>query len=209
MHTAITERRGIPVIESPAPVQRAERIGMLDMTRGIAVLGILLMNIVGFGLPDAYEDPTNWGGHEGANLLVWRICSLFFEGTMRGLFTLLFGAGALLFLMRGASTAASRTRLYYRRTLLLIAFGLINGYVLLWEGDILFYYGVTGLALYFFRKLGTRALILSGLAILTVPTYMNYGDYREYVDTQARAEAAQQDITAEGWLTIEGRRAVE
>ena len=129
------------MVESPLPVQRADRIGLLDVTRGIGVLGILLMNIVGFGLPDAYEDPTNWGGHEGANLMVFRVASLFFEGTMRGLFTLLFGAGALLFLTREGPTssgAMSRTHLYYRRTILLIVFGLLNGYVFLWEGDILF-----------------------------------------------------------------------
>ena len=68
-----------------APTAREERIGMLDATRGIAVLGILLMNVTGFGLPRAYDDPTNWGGAEGINLTTWRIAALFFEGTMRGL----------------------------------------------------------------------------------------------------------------------------
>ena len=63
-----------------APTERDERIGMLDATRGIAVLGILLMNITGFGLPQSYDDPTNWGGHEGLNLTTWRIAALFFEG---------------------------------------------------------------------------------------------------------------------------------
>ena len=42
-----------------APTEREERIGMLDTTRGIAVLGILIMNVTGFGLPQAYDDPTN------------------------------------------------------------------------------------------------------------------------------------------------------
>src|SRR5688500_10018130 len=128
---------------TPVPTERGERIGMLDTTRGIAVLGILIMNITGFGLPLAYDNPTNWGGHEGADLAVWRIASLFFEGTMRGLFTLLFGAGALLFLQRHeVRTPGLRAAdLYFRRTLWLIVFGLVNGYLLLWPGDILFYYG--------------------------------------------------------------------
>lgn len=200
------------MVESPLPVQRADRIGLLDVTRGIGVLGILLMNIVGFGLPDAYEDPTNWGGHEGANLMVFRVASLFFEGTMRGLFTLLFGAGALLFLTREGPTssgAMSRTHLYYRRTILLIVFGLLNGYVFLWEGDILFYYGVSGLVLYFFRNLPTRALLATALVILTIPTLLNFRDYREYTDTQARAQAAQQMMTADSWLTPDARGAIE
>ncbi|HWK51688.1 MAG TPA: hypothetical protein VNR40_17465, partial [Steroidobacter sp.] len=82
----------------PAATTGDDRIGMLDTTRGVAVLGILLMNITGFGLPYAYDDPTVWGGNTAADLAAWRIMALFFEGTMRGLFTLLFGASALLFL---------------------------------------------------------------------------------------------------------------
>lgn len=171
---------------SAAPIQRAERIGMLDTTRGIAVLGILSMNIVGFGLPEAYEDPTSWGGHQGADLWTWRINALVFEGTMRGLFTLLFGAGALLFLQRQAHRGA----LYFRRTGLLILFGLINAYLFLWEGDILFYYGVTGIFLYFFRNQRTPALIAMGILILSVPTVLNLMDRIEYDDVRTRAEAA-------------------
>jgi uncharacterized protein len=180
--------------DDPTPVRRADRIGMLDTTRGIAVLGILLMNIVGFGLPEAYEDPTNWGGHHGVNLLTWQINSLFFEGTMRGLFTLLFGAGALLFLQQAAPSddgAPSRTKLYYRRTILLIGFGLFNAYLLLWEGDILFYYGVVGLFLYFFRKLATPRLLILGFLVLTVPTAMNLLDHADYTRVVAQAESAE------------------
>ena len=86
---------------------------------------------------------------------MWRINALLFEGTMRGLFTLLFGAGALLFLQRHAARSAGLrpADLYFRRTLWLIVFGLINGYLLLWDGDILFYYGVVGLLLFVFRNL--------------------------------------------------------
>ncbi len=198
-----------------APTGRAERIGMLDTTRGIAVLGILLMNIVGFGLPESYEDPTNWGGHQGADLWVWRINALFFEGTMRGLFTLLFGAGALLFLQRQSHHDAQAPRelsgkaLYFRRTGLLILFGLINAYLFLWEGDILFYYGVTGLFLYFFRNLRTPALIMIGLAVLTAPTIMNLIDRAEYHDVRARAEAATSLLESGATLTAEQLNAID
>lgn len=138
-----------------APTAADDRIGMLDTTRGIAVLGILMLNVTGFGLPYSYDDPTIWGNDSAADIAVWRVMALFFEGTMRGLFTLLFGAGALLFLQRhtARSTDLLPADLYFRRTLWLIAFGLLNGYVLLWSGDVLFYYGIAGLGLFVFRNL--------------------------------------------------------
>jgi uncharacterized protein len=172
------------------PTASTERIAILDTTRGIAVLGILLMNITGFGLPYAYEDPTNWGGSEGADLAAWQISSLFFEGTMRGLFTLLFGASVILFL-RPHTAAPEQDRpasLYFRRTLWLIVFGLIDGYLLLWDGDILFYYGVVGLILFFFRNLAARKLIILAAVVLLLQTAVTATEYFGY--TQLRAEAA-------------------
>ena len=176
-----------------APTERDERIGMLDATRGIAVLGILLMNITGFGLPQSYDDPTNWGGHEGLNLTTWRIAALFFEGTMRGLFTLLFGAGALLFLQRHAArhTGLLPADLYFRRTMWLIAFGLVNAYVLLWSGDILYYYGVVGLLLFVFRNVAARKLIVASAIIMILQTAVTVVEWRGYRETVVAAEAAQ------------------
>lgn len=79
-----------------APVQQTDRIQALDILRGIAVLGILLMNIVGFGLPWAYDNPTVAGGMDPPNYWAWVIPTMFFEGTMRGIFSLLFGASIVL-----------------------------------------------------------------------------------------------------------------
>src|SRR5262245_53109173 len=165
-----------------APTEREERIGMLDTTRGIAVLGILIMNITGFGIPRSYDDPTNWGGSEGLNLEVWRFAALFFEGTMRGLFTLLFGAGALLFLQRHAArnTGLLPADLYFRRTMWLIAFGLVNAYVLLWSGDILYYYGVVGLLLFVFRNVTPRKLVIASAVIMILQTAVTVTEWREY-----------------------------
>lgn len=197
--------------ETATPTGRTDRIAMLDTTRGIAVLGILLMNITAFGLPEAYDDPTNWGGATGANLIVWRTMALFFEGTMRGLFTLLFGAGALLFLERHASrdSGLRPADLYYRRTLWLIVFGLIDGYVLLWEGDILFHYGVTGLFLFVFRKLSVRTLLLVATVALSLPTVMNVIDRQEYVDIRAQAQFAQAKALSGELLSAEQQQAIE
>lgn len=176
----------------PAATTGDDRIGMLDTTRGVAVLGILLMNITGFGLPYAYDDPTVWGDNTAADLAAWRIMALFFEGTMRGLFTLLFGASALLFLQRHASrtTEVRPADLYFRRTLWLIVFGLINGYVLLWSGDVLFYYGIAGLVLFVFRNLSPRRLLILATAFMLMQTLISVSEWQDFHQTQALAQAA-------------------
>ena len=176
-----------------APTEREERIGMLDATRGIAVLGILIMNITGFGLPRAYDDPTNWGGSEGINLTAWRVASLLFEGTMRGMFTLLFGAGALLFLQRHAARNPGLlpADLFFRRTMWLIVFGVVNAYLLLWPGDILYYYGFVGLLLFVFRNVAPRKLIAAAAVIMILQTAVTVTEWYEYREASAAAAAAQ------------------
>ncbi|MFC4309735.1 DUF418 domain-containing protein [Steroidobacter flavus] len=177
---------------SAPPASGDDRIGMLDTTRGVAVLGILLMNITGFGLPYSYDNPTVWGDESAADLAVWRLMALFFEGTMRGLFTLLFGASALLFLQRHtAHTHELRPAdLYFRRTLWLIVFGLLNGYVLLWSGDVLFYYGFAGLALFVFRHLSPRRLLALAAIFMVLQTMISVGEWLDFRETQALAQAA-------------------
>ena len=176
-----------------APTSETERIHALDALRGIAVLGILLMNITAFGLPNAYMNPANHGGVEGANLWTWITTSMFFEGTMRGLFTLLFGAGVVLYTSRleRAGLGLLSADLYFRRTIWLIVFGLVNAYLLLWEGDILFFYGVAGLFLYVFRHLPPRRLLAFAVPLLCVQTVSGIHEYRQFQALQTKATAAQ------------------
>ncbi|MBT8430965.1 MAG: hypothetical protein KJP27_00575, partial [Altererythrobacter sp.] len=147
----------------------ASRIVTLDFVRGVALFGILLMNITGFGLPHAYSNPVNAGGAEGANLLSWIIIQVGFEGTQRGLFSMLFGAGVILFTTRleakGRSDVAD---IYMRRNLWLTGFGLINGYLLLWSGDILFYYGLIALLVFPFRRMMPKSLLLIGAGMMMI-----------------------------------------
>ena len=194
-----------------APTEREERIGMLDATRGIAVLGILIMNVTGFGLPRAYDDPTNWGGAEGINLTTWRVVALFFEGTMRGLFTLLFGAGALLFLQRHAARNPGLlpADLYFRRTMWLIVFGLVNAYLLLWPGDILYYYGVVGLLLFVFRNVTPRKLVAAAAVIMILQTSVTVTEWYGYREASAAAAAAQDARTSGRVLTEAQSQAIE
>lgn len=182
-----------------SPTTDRERIFALDVLRGIAVLGILLMNITGFGLAGAYSDPTNSGGATGANLWTWIVTSVAFEGTMRGLFTILFGAGVVLYTSRleRAGVGLPSADLYLRRNIWLVIFGLLNAYVLLWNGDILFYYGVVGLFLYVFRNLPARTLMLFAVPLLCVQTVSGVIVYQDFQQQQAKALQAQA-LQAEG-----------
>src|SRR5580692_3319818 len=77
-----------------APVSSEERISALDTIRGFALLGILLMNVCSFGLPDAaYANPAPAGGATGWNLIAWSIMGVLADGKMRAIFSLTFGAG--------------------------------------------------------------------------------------------------------------------
>jgi uncharacterized protein len=161
----------------PAPAAPGDRHEALDVVRGAALFGILLMNIVGMGLPQAYYNPLNAGGAEGANLWAWLIAMVGFEGTQRALFSILFGAGVIL--LTGRLEAAGRTDtadIYLRRNMWLVAFGLFNAYVLLWGGDILFFYGVIGLFLFALRRMAAKALLIAGLASLLAATAWNVSD---------------------------------
>ena len=127
------------------PVERDERIVALDFIRGIAVLGILFPNIVAFGNPTlAYFWPEGLpGGATATDKSFWLFQFVLLDGKFRGLFTLLFGAGLMLFTER--AWARGRTRwLQARRLIWLALFGLAH-FFLLWTGDILFLYAVAGL----------------------------------------------------------------
>jgi uncharacterized protein len=178
---------------TPAPTPPAERIFALDTIRGCAVLGILLMNILGMGLTGpAYELPTaEVGGNTGANLWTWIAEMFYFEGTMRGLFTLLFGAGVVLYTSRleKAGLGLRSADLYFRRNLWLWVFGLFNAWVLLWAGDILYFYGLAALFLYVFRHQSVRRLLLFGALLLSIQTINGTRDYLEFKAAQAQAPA--------------------
>jgi uncharacterized protein len=170
------------------PVEVAERIDSLDVIRGIALLGILLMNINGMGLPFSYSDPTLAGGADGLNLKVWIINNMLFEGTMRGLFTLLFGAGAILLTSRLEKRGAGiRTAdIYYRRILWMLLFGLVNVYIFLWHGDILYPYAIFGLVLFPFRNASIKLLFLVAGILFSIGVLWDIADYRSKLDLQEK-----------------------
>ncbi len=142
------------------------RIATLDAVRGVAVLGILLMNIVGFGMPDyAYIDPHYFGGATGANWWAWAIGFVLFDGKMRGLFTMLFGASAILIATRAVEGGESAARVHYARMFWLFVFGMVHAW-LIWSGDILVLYAVAGSLAFLAWRLPNRVLILIAMSLM-------------------------------------------
>lgn len=150
------------------------RIKLIDAIRGFAVFGILLMNVPFFA--HAYQIHFNinvLGEYSGPNYWCWKIVNFFFEGTMRGLFSILFGAGALLLLDRlekKENLTVQPADIYYRRLIWLFIFGLINAFIFLWPGDILYAYSLCGLFLFPFRNLKAIHFMAFSLVFLLCST---------------------------------------
>lgn len=167
----------------------AERFVSIDAVRGFAVLGILLMNIVGMGLPAfAYIDPTYAGGATGADFWTWAVNNVLTDGKMRALFTMLFGASAVLIAERAEGNRLGPMQTHYRRMLWLFVFGMLHAYFL-WWGDILVTYALAGLVIFPFRKLKPALLIGIGVAILAALLAKNIWQAHELALMHAAAAA--------------------
>jgi uncharacterized protein len=196
-------------------VRGGERIASLDVIRGIAILFILFMNIPWMG---GYEfalfDPRHptWTDADYWATLVTKV---WLEGTQRGLLELLFGAGIII-MARKAMTPdgpVAVADLHYRRNLWLIVLGLVNAFVLLWPGDILFVYGIAAIFLFPFRTLSSKGLFgFAGLLIGGLLVY-SAGEYRANSAEQAAGQriAATQargaTISADDRKTLDDYRA--
>jgi uncharacterized protein len=104
-----------------------ERIATLDIVRGVAVMGILAMNIVAFAMPvAAYLNPMAYGTHGPADLASWLFSFILIDGKMRGLFSFLFGASVLLVIERAEAGGRNPAAVHYSRMIWLLVFGLIH-----------------------------------------------------------------------------------
>ncbi len=193
--------------DSPSPTPPADRILGLDVLRGFALLGIIVINIQAFAMPFAtLNNPTAYGDLTGANYLVWVVSHVLAKRKFITLFSLLFGAGIVLFARSKREDEA--TRLHYRRTAFLLAAGLAHAY-LLWYGDILVPYAVCGLVVFFVRDWEPRLLARVGLLLIAVPALMYIASGVSLESTQAviaqwnpsdTAIAAEIDTYRSGWL---------
>ncbi len=147
---------------------KSERLITLDAMRGFAVMGILAMNIVAFAMPEmAYVSPRAYGGETTSDLAAWAFGFILFDGKMRGLFSILFGASMLLIIDRAETTGQDPRSIHLRRMAWLAVFGLCH-YYFIWWGDILFLYAAVGCVAFRFRKWQPRRLIKWALGLFTL-----------------------------------------
>jgi len=166
-----------------APVAQQDRIIIIDSLRGIALLGILLMNIPFFGLPEPSYDNLVLNNELGTiNEKAWYYINWFLEGSQRAIFSMLFGAGIILFITRLEKRVQGMMPAEYfiRRQLWLLFFGLVNAFVLLWPGDILFQYAICGIIVFVFRRMPVKGLLVAaGICLLLMTVRENRDLYKD------------------------------
>ena len=183
------------------PVTGAERFVSLDMLRGVAVLGILVMNIYAFAMPmAAYSDPFKMGGTELHNLGTWFFSHFLFDQKFMAIFSMMFGAGAVIMADRAERRGARPARNYYRRQFWLLVIGALHAYFL-WVGDILFGYAALGMIAYLFRRRSPATLFIVGALLIVLTSYTSHGysymleDMRSQAEEYARLQDAGTELT--------------
>ena len=149
------------------PVSESARITSLDLIRGIAVLGILLMNAVYFKFgPAPYFNLSAGGSATWLDWVVGIFGEIFIDQKFMGLFSLLFGAGLILFIDRASARGRRAVALNLWRNALLLLIGILHS--LLWMGDVLIVYAVSSFFLVMLRKLSNRTLITLGVTLFAL-----------------------------------------
>jgi uncharacterized protein len=160
-----------------APVAPSRRIEAIDILRGIAILGIFLVNMGSYaGFRQSYEQMATVD--QAATVLV-RFTA---QAKFYPLFSLLFGWGLIIQMERAERRGAAFVPLYLRRMLALLLIGLVHA-ILIWHGDILVTYALLGFPLLLFRKASDRVLIVAIILCFLVPIAISTpgpgADFRE------------------------------
>ena len=165
-----TETSSLPV----APVSQAERVQIVDILRGFALFGILLVNMAIFYAPFQQllfpADPAAAWYDRAATWLIHFLA----EGKFYALFSLLFGLGLTLLMSRIEARGGRFVPLYLRRLLILLLIGLVHAF-LIWPGDILVLYALLGALLIFFRHAKPRTLLIWAVILMAIPPLFNLG----------------------------------
>ena len=152
---------------SMMPIKENDRIVSLDILRGMAILGIFLVNMPSFFSPILYLNPKTYWTNTSDTVL-YAIVDIFAQASFYPLFAFLFGYGAMMMAERAALKNRSFPLNFTRRLWFLLLFGLIHAFFV-WHGDILITYAITGLGLLLFYKRKGKTLIITGLLLYVIP----------------------------------------
>ncbi len=151
-----------------APVSSTNRIHFLDEIRGFALLGILVMNIQNFSMILAsYMNPNAQGVAVGMDKITYIFTHLFTDMKMMSLFSMLFGAGMLLFIEKAKEKRGKSIGLHHKRMFWLLILGLIHAYFI-WRGDILVMYAICGVIIYWFKNASPNWLIITAVVFFLI-----------------------------------------
>lgn len=198
----------LPVLNA-GPIGAAERIVALDTLRGVAVMGILVMNIYAFAMPlAAYYNPLLMGGSDALNMGTWFFTHLFFDQKFMSIFSMLYGAGVVMMMDRADARGTPFGPVFYRRSGWLIVIGLLHGYFI-WFGDILFHYALMGMVVFLIRKASPRTLIVVACSLLPVALLINFGGSLYMEELQAEVVAIEEQQAQGVTLDAEQERKLE
>ena len=190
------------------PLQPGERIEVMDVLRGIALLGILLMNIEGFVGPLSLSSTGLNPDLVGANRAVDWLIYVFVQGKFVTLFSLLFGMGFAVMLERAKLRGDLGGKVYTRRLFALLGFGIAHA-LLLWAGDILIAYALVGFVLLLlFRNASVTQLPIWAIssALAFVGVLLALGLVMQLFVTTPDGKAMMAEIAAESIATVEAER---
>ena len=146
-----------------------KRIVAIDILRGFALLGILVMNMMSFAMPDiAYYNPAAFGGDEWFNRATYAFVHIFADQKFMALFSMLFGASLMLLINNLERKGEKVGRFHYTRNFWLLIIGLLHG-TLIWSGDILTIYAICAFVLYFLRHVAPKWQFVLGMIIFLLP----------------------------------------
>lgn len=195
-----------------APVSGRARIDVLDILRGIAILGIFYMNIPYMGNSGTLQETDirriGWTLADRTN---WAFIEIFWEGTQRGLLEFLFGAGAMVLTAKAMKPdgPVAVADVFYRRNLWLFAFGLLDIFLLTWIGDILHIYALAALVIFPFRLLRARWLVCLGLLFAAFVAHGGLMEYQSRTGMVHNVQAARGKEQAKKPLSKEEKEAKE
>jgi len=171
------------------------RITNLDFIRGFALLGILVINIIAFGLPlTATSNPSTFGIENTFDWIVLIISSVFFEYKMMGLFSMLFGVGIIIFLENAEKKTSKPKTLAIWRNFILLCFGLIH--MSIWIGDVLAPYAICAFLLIIFPDVKKPILIFLAIVFLMIAFIVITNYFSSLYDTNGNL------ISEEEWVLL-------